>query len=162
MAVTLVESYGDLLRALEDDRRAHSLGATLCTVRPARMRPRTRCIAAEPCHLLCHSRHHGRAIEGPNSLIWLVELVHHYSNPPCSSSRLVRMRVDALSHLRSCGESAPAVPQRVDRRLETVTLAQIVADLANAIVPGEGGGRSWARARLLKPQKQGLRRCFIS
>jgi hypothetical protein len=51
------------------------------------------------------------------SQLLLVELVRLYSNLQARPETLLHFRRSALSHRRVCEETAPLVPQRVERRL---------------------------------------------
>jgi hypothetical protein len=56
--------------------------------------------------------------------------VRLYSNPHSSAMRLCRLHRDALSHARTCPERTPLVPQRVDRRLGSDLIKQVVSEYA--------------------------------
>jgi hypothetical protein len=63
----------------------------------------------------------------------MVELVRLYSNPQARPETLLHLRRRALSHRRVCEETAPLVPQRVDRRLGHDLISRVVSEYAGGI-----------------------------
>ena len=67
------------------------------------------------------------------SQLLLVELVRLYSNLQARPETLLHFRRSALSHRRVCEETAPLVPQRVERRLGAEMIKRVMSEYAGGI-----------------------------
>jgi hypothetical protein len=63
----------------------------------------------------------------------LVELVHAYSNLSASSARLIKLRADAVTHIRQHADPRALIHQRIDRRLGQEMIERIVTEYVRGV-----------------------------